>query len=114
YDWTPGVPGEIYLIGGDSGGPAFLRFGDQLALVGVHYGVSNPTTTPNPGDLSASTFVPLYADQLRAELARAGFELRVLPSAAAPVPAPPTLAVGLVMVATLGVVGLNRRRRDRS
>lgn len=111
YGWTPGVAGEIYLVGGDSGGPAFLRVGDRLALVGVHYGVSNPTTSPNPGDVSASTFVPFYTDQLRAALARDGFELGVLPvSAAAPVPAPGTLAVGLAMAAALGAVGLRRRR----
>ena len=49
YDWTTGVPGEMYLISGDSGGPAFVRAHGDLALVGVHYGVSRATTRPAAG-----------------------------------------------------------------
>src|SRR5207249_10438588 len=50
YDFTPTNPGEFYLIGGDSGGPSFLNLGGQLTILGGHYGVTNVTTMPNPGE----------------------------------------------------------------
>jgi hypothetical protein len=103
YDWTPGNPGEFYLIGGDSGGPAFVRVGNDLALVGVHYGVSDPTTTPQPGDISASTFVPDYITDLNAAMAPTGFQVTVVP---VPEPAGVLAAAGLAVAA-----GLVRRRR---
>jgi hypothetical protein len=96
YDYTPGAPGEIYLIGGDSGSPAFVRVGGQLALVGVHYGVTNPTTDPRPGDVSASTFVPAYIEELRRATAGSGFSITVLE-----VPEPGTLGVALALAVTL-------------
>jgi MYXO-CTERM domain-containing protein len=103
YDWTTGVPGEIYLIGGDSGGPAFVRSHGDLALIGVHYGVSRATTDPQPGDYSASTFVPEYVDGLNAAMAGSGFQVAVVP-----VPEPTGLlaVVGLALAA-----GVIRRRR---
>lgn len=92
YDFDPGVRGEFYLIGGDSGGPALTQLGGRLALLGDHYGVSNPTNRPNPGDVSASTFLPLYLDQLAAEVGRTGDRLTV---AAVPEPASGVLLAGM-------------------
>jgi len=69
YDYTPANAGEFYLIGGDSGGPSFLNLSGRLTLLGGHYGVTNPTTTPNPGDQSVDTFLPYYIGQLNAFMA---------------------------------------------
>jgi hypothetical protein len=103
YDFTPEVNGEIYLIGGDSGGPLFTLINGQLALIGGHYGVSNPTLNPNAGDISASTFAPAYLDELNRVT---GGQIRVLA-----VPEPSTLAVGLALAGVLGIVRLKQRDR---
>jgi hypothetical protein len=104
YDWTAGVPGEMYLIGGDSGGPAFTWTTDRdLALIGVHYGVSRATTDPRPGDFSASTFVPAYIDPLNMAMAGSGFQVTVVP---VPEPAGLLAVTGLALAA-----GAIRRRR---
>ncbi|HVK16298.1 MAG TPA: hypothetical protein VM533_05070 [Fimbriiglobus sp.] len=105
FDWTAGTPGEMYLIGGDSGGPAFVRAHGDLALVGVHYGVSRATTDPQPGDFSASTFVPEYIDPLNAAMAAGGFQVTVVP-----VPEPAGLLAVAGAVLTVGVVHRRRRR----
>jgi hypothetical protein len=102
YDWTPGNPGEFYLIGGDSGGPSFVRVGNDFALVGVHYGVSNATTTPNPGDISADSFVPDYIQGLNNAMASTPYQVTVVP---VPEPVGVLAAVGLAVAA-----GLVRRR----
>jgi hypothetical protein len=105
FDWTAGVPGEMYLIGGDSGGPAFTWTTDgDLALVGVNYGVSRGTTNPQPGDFSASTFVPAYIDPLNAAMAAGGYQVTMVP-----VPEP----AGLLAVAGLALAaGVVRRGRQ--
>jgi hypothetical protein len=100
FDWTPDTPGEIYLIPGDSGGPAFVRAADgDFALIGVHYGVSRVTTDPQPGDFSASTFLPEYIDGLNAAMAGTGFQVTLVP---VPEPAGLLAAAGLVAVAAWG------------
>ena len=70
YDWTPTNPGEFYLIGGDSGAPSFITLGGRATLLGGHYGVTNSTQTPNPGDQSVDTFLPYYIAQLNAFMAQ--------------------------------------------
>jgi hypothetical protein len=69
YAFDAGVPGEFYLIGGDSGGPSFIPVNGKLGLLGGHYGVSNATMNPQQGDLSVDTFLPAYIDQLNAFMA---------------------------------------------
>ncbi|HET6574912.1 MAG TPA: trypsin-like serine protease [Fimbriiglobus sp.] len=109
YDWAAGVPGEMYLIGGDSGGPAFVRADGDLALAGVHYGVSRSTNDPQPGDFSASTFVPEYITGLNAAMAGSGFQVTVVP-----VPEPAGLLAFAALAVTAGVVRRVSRRRPRS
>lgn len=106
YDFTPGVDGEIYLIGGDSGGPLFTVVNGQLALIGGHYGVSNPTTNPNAGDISASTFLPSYLNELNRVLAGSGYQARVLA-----VPEPATLSLGVALAGVFGLARCVRRFR---
>jgi hypothetical protein len=100
FGWTDGVPGEIYLISGDSGGPVFVRAHGDLALVGVNYAISRTTLDPQPGDFSVSSFVPEYIDELNARMG--DYRVTVVP-----VPEP----AGLLVVAGLVVIGLVRRRR---
>jgi hypothetical protein len=111
YDWTPTNPGEFYLIGGDSGGPSFLNLGGQLTLLGGHYGVTNPTTTPNPGDQSVDTFLPYYINQLNAFMAQDvdathpnGYSLTIV---AVPEPG------ALILTGVAAVVAVYARRRSR-
>jgi hypothetical protein len=67
--------------------------------------VSRATTDPQPGDFSASTFVPEYIVPLNAAMAGTGFQVTVVP-----VPEP----AGLLAVAGLAAAaGLMRRRRRR-
>lgn len=108
YFYTDGVPGEMYLIGGDSGGPVFVRAHGDLALVGVNYAVSDNPAPPNPGSFSVSTFVPEYVGGLNAAMLGTGFQVTVVP-----VPEP----AGLLAVALGAAVGMARRvsrRRPRS
>jgi hypothetical protein len=108
FDWTPANAGEIYLIGGDSGGPAFVRAADgDLALIGTHYAVSNGTQNPNPGDFSVSAFVPEYVAALNAEMALTGHQVTV-----APVPEPAGL-LALVGIALAFGAGQARRVRTK-
>jgi MYXO-CTERM domain-containing protein len=101
FGWTDGVPGEIYLIGGDSGGPVFVRAHGDLALVGVNYAVSRLTNDPQPGDASFSSFVPEYVDGLNAQMG--SFEVTLVP---VPEPAGMLAVAGLALAA-----GVIRRRQ---
>jgi len=111
FDWTPTNPGEIYLIGGDSGGPSFLNIGGRLTMLGAHYGVTNPTSTPNPGDQSVDTFLPYYINQLNAFMAQDtdathpnGYSLTIVA-----VPEPGALV--LTGVGVIAATYIRRRRR---
>ena len=112
FDWTPANPGEIYLVGGDSGGPSFIVLGGRPVLLGTHMGVSVVTETPNPGDQSIDTFLPYYISQLNAFMAQDidgshpnGYSLAVQP-----VPEPGTLALTGVVAAGAWWWRLRRRR----
>jgi len=104
YGFNSTVNGEFYLIGGDSGGPSFMPYNGQLTLLGGHYGVSNPTTTPNDGDVSADSFLPYYIDQMQSAMALdtdashvSGYSLNVIP-----VPEPGTFVLLSLTAVTLG------------
>jgi hypothetical protein len=111
YDWTPTNPGEFYLIGGDSGAPSLINLGGRLTMLGGHYGVSNVTTMPNPGDQSVDTFLPFYISQLNALMAQDtdathpnGYSLTVIA-----VPEPGVL----VLTGLAAAVAVCVRRRSR-
>jgi hypothetical protein len=111
YDWTPANSGEIYLIGGDSGGPSFINLGGRLTLLGAHYGVTPGTPPPQPGDISVDTFFPYYLSQLNAFMAQDtdpthpnGYSLTIVP-----IPEPGALALTAVVAAI--AAGRAYRRR---
>lgn len=57
---------EAYCMGGDSGGPSFGFYGNQLAVAGIHY--YNSGSTPYNGAVTGDTCVPYYLDQLIAAM----------------------------------------------
>ncbi len=58
---------ECYMMTGDSGGPSFIVWNGELALVGIHWW--NNGSTPYNGARSGDSFVPYYIDQLNANMA---------------------------------------------
>lgn len=75
YDYddndTPSVGGdESFLQVGDSGAPSFVVFNSRLALIGIHWSISN-----NPAS-SIDSFVPEYFDEINKELVKKGQVLR--------------------------------------
>jgi hypothetical protein len=109
YNYTPSTPGDLYLIGGDSGGPMFTRANGDLALIGVHYVNSGdpapPGSEPLAGAASGSTFVPEYVAGLNAVMDDTGYQVTVVP-----VPEP----AGLLAFAALTVAVCMVRRVSRS
>jgi hypothetical protein len=57
-------PSTAALIGGDSGGPSFVEYAGQLALVGIHYWSCGTYVGACQGD----SFVPFYTDQIAASM----------------------------------------------
>lgn len=57
-------PSTAALTGGDSGGPSFVAFNGELALVGIHFW----SCGTNPGDCQGDSFVPFYIDQISAAM----------------------------------------------
>jgi PEP-CTERM motif len=113
YDYNAANPGEFYLVGGDSGGPSFTPINGLLALLSEHYGVSNNTLNPQPGDFSADGFLPAYIDQINAFMAQDtdathpnGYSLTLTP-----VPEPASLLL-TALAAAGGGYWLRRRRRS--
>ncbi len=56
---------ETYLWFGDSGAPTFAIYDGELALLGVHWSITD-TTAPFEGESSIDTFIPSYIDDLDA------------------------------------------------
>jgi hypothetical protein len=101
YDFNSGLPGEMHLISGDSGGPSLLRTNGQLGVLGTHYGLDVQTNT------SADTFLPFYINQINEHMAGQGlgYQLTVVG-----VPEPSALL--LVGLAAASVRRLRARRRS--
>ena len=103
FDYDPSVQYNAFVEPGDSGGPSFLLWNGQLALVGTHYVDAKSGTTPL---WSGDSFVPYYADQLNAHMT--GEHLTLTPE-------PPALVL-LLSGAVIGLlfVWRGRRRAARS
>lgn len=96
--WENGSqPGDVALIGGDSGGPLLVRgVNGDAALLGAHFGAG-----PN---FSASSFLPEYVGQINTILSDNGDLPLVLVT---PVPEP----AGLLAATGLGLLVARQRRR---
>ena len=80
---------EAGLIAGDSGHPALLRIGDELALIGTHFGIDvSDGQQPQNFDRydSFSTLVIPYLDQISTITLADGFEIQTLKLTAVPEP----------------------------
>ena len=88
FDTVGGVgPDESFIQGGDSGGPSFVAYGDQLAIVGMHWFKF--------GNNSADTFVPHFISALNDALEPWGESVMVLS-----IPEPSSVAIlGLALMA---------------
>jgi hypothetical protein len=93
---------ECYLISGDSGGPSFIDFNGQLALVGIHYYNGGSASGPDVALISGDSFVPYYIDQLNTNMA--GESVTVL------VPEPSMIA-SLFVALLVGIPAIVRRSR---
>lgn len=91
---TPTVGGdETFLQGGDSGAPTFNVAGGQLALIGIHWAISDEYTGTNEGELFIDSAVPAYISEINGVLANQGQELMVIPE-----PSPEWLLCALLAV----------------
>ncbi|MCC6424636.1 MAG: PEP-CTERM sorting domain-containing protein [Phycisphaerales bacterium] len=98
---------EAYLHGGDSGGPSFVSFGGQLALLGTHYFNSDQTNTDPTavdGDYSGDSFIPYYISQLNSRMLQLDPNTTEQVSVVVPEPA------GIVLIGLAGLLLANRRR----
>ena len=99
FDNPGGLGADESLIqGGDSGAPSFAAFGDQLALVGIHWYVLGNSA-------SGDSFVSGYLDELDHFLDIRGDSLQLI------VPEPSSLA--LLFAAFFGIA-INTTRLGRS
>lgn len=106
---TPTVGGdETFLQGGDSGAPTFNVAGDQPALIGIHWAISDDYPGTNEGEFFVDSAVPAYITEINKVLATQHQSLLI----AIPEPSSELLLGGIL---ALGVVTARRRpcARDR-
>ncbi len=80
---------EAGLYFGDSGHAAFIRIGDQFALIGTHFGIDiSDGQNPLDKDLynSYSTLLTPYLDQVSAVTSQTGYSFSTLAVTAVPEP----------------------------
>ena len=93
-------PSTAALIGGDSGGPSFVEYAGQLALVGIHFWSCGTYAGACQGD----SFVPFYSDQIAAAMGNEHL------SYVGAVPEPATWAMMLTGLVIVGGMTLQGRR----
>ncbi len=91
---------ECYMMSGDSGGPSFIAWNGELALVGIHWW-NYGSSPPYDGKRSGDSFVPYYVDQLNANM-EFGQSVTIVPE--------PTGVTLLVLGALITTVRRRRRR----
>lgn len=97
-------PATAALIGGDSGGPSFVEYAGQLALVGIHYWSCGTSFGACQGD----SFVPFYSDQIAAAM---GTEQLTYVGA---VPEPASWVMMFTGLVVVGGISWQRRRNASS
>lgn len=96
-------PHAAYMQSGDSSGPSFVIRNGELAVLGIHWGISNVTETPTYGvDYNIDSYVPFYVDQLNARMSGDGEQVTL----AFVIPEPTTF----VMFMLAGILCLRRGR----
>jgi hypothetical protein len=104
---TPSVGGdETFLQGGDSGGPTFNVVSGQLALIGIHWAISDEFPRTNEGELFVDSAVPAYIPDINGVLASQGQALMVIPE--------PSSELLLCCILALGVATTRRRSRPET
>jgi hypothetical protein len=108
YDNTdvPSVDGdETFLQNEDSGGPSFALYGQRLAVLGIHWAITDEYENTNEGEFSVDTFVPFYIDQVNDVLAGGGETLTLVPEPG---------VLPLVFLSLVWAVGRRSRRHVAS
>lgn len=101
---TPSVGGdETFLQGGDSGAPSFGVAGGGLALVGIHWAISDEFPGTDEGEVFVDSAVPAYIDEINAVLDDKGQSLALVPE--------PSSAL-LVFGSGAVLLGVRRRRNS--
>ena len=101
---TPLVGGdETFLQGGDSGGPSFNVTAGQLALIGIHWAISNEFPGTNQGELFVDSAVPAYINDINFVLNHKSQSLTVIPE--------PSVMLWLCGILAVGAVTTRRRLR---
>ena len=105
---TDAVPlDEASLEDGDSGRQALLRVGDDLALIGAHFGVEANVPTNNSSNYqNFSSLLTPYLDQIDTIVGATGHSVNRVTITAVPEPSTVTAIAGLAVFAWL-------RRRKR-
>jgi hypothetical protein len=116
YDYIPtgagSVPYEVYLQGGDSGGPTFAIYDGHLDVLGTHWYNSDTTgenPPPTPGvSFSGDSFIPASISWLETET---DGQVAVDSSGQGAVPEPATLS--LLGLGLSGLAAKLARRKSR-
>jgi hypothetical protein len=99
---APSVGGdETFLQGGDSGAPTFNVVSGQLALIGIHWAISDEYPNTNEGEIFVDSAVPAYITEINGVLAARGQELMVIPE--------PSGTLMLCCILVLGAATTRRR-----
>jgi hypothetical protein len=100
---SPAVGGdETFLQGGDSGGPTFNVAGGRLALIGIHWAISNEYPGTNEGESFVDSAVPAYVTAINNVLGNQQLSLLLA------IPEPSTELL-LCCILAMGVVTTRRR-----
>jgi hypothetical protein len=99
---SPSVGGdETFLQGGDSGAPTFNIVDGKLALIGIHWAISDDFPGTDEGETFVDSAVPAYISAINDVLDDKGQQLTVVPE--------PTSAA-LLLCGAIALAGVRRRR----
>ena len=103
---SPSVGGdETFLQSGDSGAPTFNVVNGQLALIGIHWAITDNNPGTDEGELFIDSAVPAYIDDINDVLDDKGQTLTLIPE--------PTSAA-LMLLGAAAMSGSRRRSRVKA